>query len=358
MRRRTPLIPVAVAALALLATAFAPPASAAPEEEVATGLIGPLSLAVAPDGTAFVAQSFVGVLTEAVPGGAQTDIYADEGGREVAGVSVEGDILTFTTTGLDHKNPSAHVYQLGPDGQHTLANVWKYEKANNPDGGTKYGLVGTSKSCKKKTPKFLHPYKGILESHPYATNVDAEGVTYLADAAGNSILSITDAGAIDTVAVIPPVKVKPTKKIRNTYDLPKCTKGGTIKLEGVPTDVEMGPDGNLYVTSLPGGPEDDSLGHNGAVYQVNPTTGAVVKSAGGLVTPTGLAIGPTGTAYISLLGPGLIMQQPFGGEPSVFAEVPFPGDVEVIDGYVYATETNLAGANENGGRVLRWSLAD
>jgi len=120
----------------------------------------------------------------------------------------------------------------------------------------------------------------------------------------------------------------------------------------------MGPDGNLYVTSLPGGPEDHSLGLNGAVYQVNPTTGAVAKSAGGLATPTGLAIGPTGTAYISLLGPGLIMQQPFGGEPSVFAEVPFPGDVEVIDGYVYATETNLIGSNENGGRVLRWSLTD
>ena len=40
-------------------------------------------------------------------------------------------------------------------------------------------------------------------------------------------------------------------------------------------------------------------------------------------------------------GPALIMQQPFGGEPSVFAEVPFPGDVEIIDGYVYATETDL-----------------
>ena len=43
----------------------------------------------------------------------------------------------------------------------------------------------------------------------------------------------------------------------------------------MPTDVELGPDGWLYVSSLPGGPEDGSLGAQGRVYKVNPETGEV-----------------------------------------------------------------------------------
>lgn len=348
MSRRSTLIAAAVTALSLLGTVVAPAAHAGAPEEVATGLAGPLSVAVAPDGTAYVAQSFASLLTEAVPGGAQTDIYADEGQREVAGVSVEGDVVTFTTTGYGDQ-PSAHVYQLSPGGQVMLANTWQYEKAHNPDGNVRYGIKGLKRSCKKKVSKYLRPYRGIKESHPYATNVDADGITYVADAAANAILSVTDEGVIDTVAVLPPTSIKITKKVRNDYGLAKCTKGKMWRGEGVPTDVEMGPDGNLYVTSLPGGHEMD-----GRVYQIDPGTGSTVEIIGDLVMPTGLAIAPNGTAYVAMLGAGVIMQKPFGGEPSVFAELPFPGDVEVIDGWVYATETNLDGSNEEGGRVLRW----
>ena len=35
-----------------------------------------------------------------------------------------------------------------------------------------------------------------------------------------------------------------------------------------------GPDGRLYVTSLPGGPEDPSLGARGAIFRVTPSTGS------------------------------------------------------------------------------------
>ena len=66
--------------------------------------------------------------------------------------------------------------------------------------------------------------------------------------------------------------------------------GKTFNGEPVPTDVELGPDGNLYVTTLGGG-----LGEQlplGAVYRVDPASGKVTKMAGGLMSPVGIAIEP------------------------------------------------------------------
>jgi len=354
--RRTPLIPVAVAAVSLLATAFAPAANAAEPEELATGLVSPLSLAVAEDGTVYVAQNFAGLLTKV---GAEAPIYADPNGSEVGAVEVAGDVVTFATTGGTPKKPSAKVWTIEGAGAPTqLADLWAFEKSRNPDGKVKYGIQRLSKSCIKKIPKRkrqgIVAYRGIKESHPYATAIGGD-TTYVADAAANAIFGISD-GALDTVAVIPPVRVEVTKKLRKSFGLPKCVQGKTFKSESVPTDVELGPDGNLYVTTLGGG-----LGEQmplGAVYRVDPATGKVARMAGGLMSPVGIAIEPDGTSYISLLFPGLVMTQELGGAPEVFAEVPFPGDVEVSDGSVYVTQTDLTndGSSPPAGKVLKFDV--
>ena len=59
-----------------------------------------------------------------------------------------------------------------------------------------------------------------------------------------------------------------------------CTVGHKFYFEPVPTDVEVH-DGLLYVTTLPGGPEDPSLGARGKVYTVDPATGDVTKIGSG-----------------------------------------------------------------------------
>ena len=360
MRRRTALLPVAVGAVSLVATAFAPAANAA-QEEVVGGLVTPLSVAVADDGTVYASQNFAGKLTKKAPDQEAAVVY-EAPGSEVGAVSVSGDVVTFATTGMGPK-PSAKLWTMrGAESTATVvANLWGYERKNNPDGNRKYGVIGLSKSCIASIPKKMRhglvAYKGVQESHPYATYV-AGGTTYVADAAANAIFSVTDAG-VSTVAVLPATKIEVTKKIRKAFGLPKCVQGKTFRAEPVPTDVEMGPDGNLYVTSLPGGPEDPSMGANGAVYRVNPTSGAVQKTAGGLLSPVGIAIEPNGTAYVSMLFPSVIMKQPLGGEPVPFAEVPFPGDVEYKDGFVYATETDLMNEDPTApaGKVLRWATA-
>ena len=351
MRRRVTNISVAAAAFTLLGTMLTP-AQAGVQETVADGLISPLSVAVSGDGTVYVSQNFAGRLTRVSPEGQKSRVYTDPDRSEVGAVSVTGEDVTFATTGGTRKKPTANLWQISGAGDPTkLANLFRYEKRNNPDSIRNYGLKAGERSL-SKVPRFIRPYSGRVESHPYATALGT-GVTYVADAAGNSVLAVTDAG-VSTVAVLPVTKVKITRATKREFDLHKCVIGKTYRAEGVPTDVELGPDGNLYVTSLPGVPGEG--GPFGRIYQINPDTGDLSKEADGLVSPTGLAISPTGTAYIAQLFAGTILEVPLGGEPSTFAEVPFPGDVEFSDGFVYATKTDLTndGTSPPAGKVLRW----
>jgi hypothetical protein len=359
MRRRVLAAPLAALSVALLGSMLASPADAGVvTDEVVSGLVGPLSVAVDGDGTIYVSQNFAGVLTKAVPGNDPVTIFHTTDGSEVGAVSVEDGVVTFgTTTGSEATHTGRLWQKAGNAPAAMLLNTTNYETKHNPDGDQKYGFFRITKSCRAKAPKALARYSGLVDSHPYGSDM-AGDTTYLADAGGNDIVAITDAGP-STVAVLPPTRIKITEARQKAAGLPRCTRGGTFRAEPVPTDVEVGPDGNLYVTSLPGGPEDGSLGANGHVYQIVPGTGAVTRLPGpGLVSPTGIAINPsTGTAYISMLFPGVILQVPLGGSPSVFQSVPFPGDVDFANGNVYVTRSDLTndGSSPPNGAVLEFA---
>ena len=70
MLRYRRLVPTGAAAASLaLVAGLAGPALAATPDEVATGLISPLSLAVAEDGTVYVTQNFAGMLSDGIADG-------------------------------------------------------------------------------------------------------------------------------------------------------------------------------------------------------------------------------------------------------------------------------------------------
>ena len=365
--RRTPLITLAAAAaVSLLGTTLAP-AHASEPDEVLGGLPGGvLSLAVAGDGTVYASQNFMGIINQVMPGGEPTQVYADEGGREIGGLSVDGDVLTFTATSQGGP-ANARVYTLTPDGaggldQEEIADTWAFEKADNPDGRTTYGIPGLSKSCKKDIPKEVRPfvtaYKGIKESHPYATTT-AGGVTYVADAAGNAILAV-EGGEVSTFAVLPPVKVKVTKQFRKGMGLPKCTQGKTYKGEPVPTDVELH-DGDLYVTTIGGG-----LGEQmplGTIYRIS-AAGKVSKVTGGLSMPVGLAISDAGDFWVSSLAEhaedGGVLKNPDAFSVEEFFPIAASGDVDIHDGDFYVARTGLFDPEEgpSTGAVLRHPLVE
>jgi len=134
-------------------------------------------------------------------------------------------------------------------------------------------------------------------------------------------------GSISTVAVLPAVPLVVTADAAEMNGLPDCTVGETYYFEPVPTDVELGPDGLLYVSLLPGGPEDPSLGARGRVVTVNPHNGNIRTIAKGFAGATNLAVSGRGTVYVAELFGGQVSRVEDGG-PVPVAELPFPAGLE------------------------------
>lgn len=363
MSRRTKLttslatLALAGAGLGAVATGTANAEAAAKPraETLAAGLVSPLSLAVSQDGTRYVTQNFAGTLNRQKPGQKKTKvIYANKDGFEVGAISERRGSLRFA---LSKNGRRGTVMAVGNSGKaFPIANLGRYEKKNNPDGSRAYGFRGLSEECLSQMSPEGPPagYRGIVETHPYATLM-AGGTTYVADAAANAIFAIPRAGKVTTVAVLPGTPVKVTAAMAEAFGFPSCVAGKRYWFEPVPTDVEMGPDGNLYVTSLPGGPEDPSLGANGRVYRVNPRTGSVTKVGVGLVSATGLAVARNGDIFVAELFRGRISKIKAGtSTPRTLVNVPLPADVELRGGDLFATIKALPGENEPpAGEVVR-----
>jgi hypothetical protein len=148
-------------------------------------------------------------------------------------------------------------------------------------------------------------------------------------------VSVDRNGNVKTVAVLPPQSpVIATAAAAETAGLPPCVVGATFVAEPVPTDVEVGHDGSLYVSTLPGGPEDSSLGARGSVYKVNPWTGTSTLIATGLLGAVNLALSPSGTIYVSELF-GDQVSKIVNGSPVPVVSVPQPSALEWSRGRLY-----------------------
>lgn len=313
-------------------------------------LASPLSVAVTSNGIRYVSQNFSGTLLRQRPGGKARPVYQAERGTEVGAVSVRRGVVTFATTVVTPNGHQTSLMRLRKNGKAVeLADLDRHERRTNPDGRVEYGFPKIGEGCASQLPDtFRAEYDGIVDSHPYSTT-SLGNRTWVADAGSNAVLTVRG-GAVETLAVLPRIPVTITKRAAAANDLPDCVVGKTYRFESVPTDVELGPDGRLYVAALPGGPEDGSTGAQGRVFRVGPKTGAVKQVAKGLLGATGLAVAPRGTLYVAELVGGRIAKVPAGSrKPKRLLSIGLPGDVELVDGTLYATADVLAPA----GRLVR-----
>jgi len=388
--RLTAPLTATVTTLALSAAALtaASPAGAAPDDPrpVMKGLLSPLSAAVAGNGTAYVSQNFAGQLLRKRPGRKARTVYtASVPGTEVGAVSVRRGTVVFATT-APLPEPAARrgegfagnafvqglatgaradtdnwLHRIGRKGKvRKVANLSRHERRRNPDAGVTYGVRGISDECAAQFPAEVPAsYTGIVESHPYAT-YQAGRKTYVADAAANAILSVSRKGRIRTVGVLPGNDIVITPSLAGAFGIPECAVGEKYWFEGVPTDVEVGERGRLYVTSLPGGPEDPSLGERGSIFRVNPRTGRVRRVVEELMSPTGLAVAPNGDMYVAELFANRISRVRAGRQVArAWTKQPMPGDVEWSRRGIHATVNVLSGlSGEPGdtpaGKLVRW----
>lgn len=338
-----------------------PPATAT----LADGLLSPLSLAAGRHGL-YVTQNFAGILNKVKSNG-DPKVLHSSGGPEVGSVSLYKDTVYFSegAGGMDGQPNEQWIKSLDNHRKASpkkIADIAAYEAKRNPDGRITYGFRHVrDQRCLDQIPEGIPgKYKGQVDSHVYATAVDKRSI-YVADAGANAILKVDKRSKrVSTVAVLPATSVRITAVLAAGMGLPDCVVGEKYYLEPVPTDVEFGKHGWLYVTSLPGGPEDGSLGALGRVYKVHSGSGKVVQLASGFSGATNLAVSSRGDIYVAeMFGNKISVVKKGYHKPRTLFEATAPGALEIHDNRLYATTHALpdfTGQTPPAGKILKIKL--
>ena len=300
---------VLVAAIAAVGLVLATPAMAsaghrprpAPDPVVrSTQVVAPFNIDLAKN-TVYVADGFANVVGTLARDGSIMPTVSPAPGASGVELSRDGRTLAFTTTdGGPGEITASGLHLWGARGSQVYADTLAYETAKNPDKGVSYGVTDPSTCVSDALTAAGLPvsYTGAVDSHAYS--VTQWGKRWIvADAGANALLTVDNRGTVGTLAVLPAQPATITADMAAAVGLPDCVVGVTYRFEAVPTDVEVGRDGMLYVTTLPGGPESPVFGTRGALWRVNPWNGSVKLIAGGFLGATNLAIGTRGEIYVA-----------------------------------------------------------
>ncbi len=311
MRARTRVANWLITPVLLCGVLLLGPAGAAAQVEcvtLAAGLLNPKFVAVADDGTAYVTEAGTGgaEVLPAPPGaqgppatrgltGRVTAIAPDGSRRVVAGdlpsygltgpagivaaggalwVAVGGPVPFGPPPPTQLPNETAVLrVDPRPAAVATVADIGAYERANNPD-------------------TFL------VASNLYGLALGADGLLYVADAAGNALYQVDPrSGSLGLVAVFSGIPVT-RADIPAPRPLENPDRGGRAEIDPVPTGVGVGPGGALYVGNLAGG----LVPGKGRVLRVGAGDPAqLTPVATGLFTVQGVAVSPDGLLYASQL---------------------------------------------------------
>jgi len=337
------------------------PPTASDPVTIAEGLVTPLSLEVDRQRVSYVSQNFApnaeglpaGQLTRVARDGTTSTLAEAPPGQEITAVSSrDGYVYYAQIDGAAHTSGSMVRVPEGGGTPEPFADLYAHEAEENPDGDVGYGFVGLTPECEALFPPaggMITPpvYTGTVDIHPYAS-LALNNAIFVADAGANAITRVDYDGTVSTVAVLPaqePYEV--TEEVIASYPpeyvVPDCALGSTVIPEAVPTDIEIGPDGWLYVTLLPGGPETPGFEGRASVYKVNQKTGEVKLVATGFTSATGLAVATDGTIYVTEIFSGpdasgqISVLEKGATEPAPLIAVPNPAAIEIRSNRLFVT---------------------
>ena len=301
-----------------------------PTPKVLTTAVGaPFNLEVR-HGAVLVADGGPGLIGKVKADGTVKTLVSGVVGASGVALSPDGRYLAYTDTDGGPAGITASGLTIaGPRAFQVRADTLAHETSKNPDKAIHYGVDNPSQCVTDELRKVGFPvsYTGLIDSHAYSVAAYGKGFV-VADAGANALFRVSRTGEVSTLAVLPAHPAKITAAAASSLGLDNCVVGVTYTFEAVPTDVEVGRDGYLYVTTLPGGPEDPSLGARGKVYRVNPWTGKVKEVASGLLGPTNLALA-NGKIYVAELFAGRISVIQHG---KVAEYLPLPGALAIEAG--------------------------
>ena len=311
-------------------------------------VVAPFSLALN-KGRVYVADGGTGLVSRLVRGELRTVATGPTRPGDVSGLDLSrnGRYLAYTTT-ADEEHTKTTLEIVGPLGSRVSADLAGYEARVNPDNIRSYGVDNPSQCVRDAFEDMENgapvKYQGAVDSHPYA--VASYGRKWVvADAGGNDLLWVNRKGKVSTAAVLPRQPLFITRAIATSLGLPDCVVGVTYNFEAVPTDVEVGKDGYLYVSILAGGPESPALGARSRVYRVDPDTGRSTRVGNKLSGATNLAVAKDGTIYVAELFAGRISKL-VDGLPTTYVALPNALSVEVAPHALWAG--TFIGTDEEG----------
>jgi hypothetical protein len=324
-------------------------------QTLTTDVLGPLQIAVGPHKSVYVADDFAAVLKRV---GTKKPLFTAPKGYEVAGVDVSKDgTVAFTWGDQEH-----HIFYLTVmrHGKKVLtADIGKFERKYNPDKHVWYGAQTNNKACLTELAKVTGgpaKYHGVVDTHAYSVKSVGRGWV-VGDAAGNDLLSVNRWGKVSLLKLLPPQPYKITAAAAKAMGVPDCV-GVTYNFEPVPTDVEQGRDGRLYVTTLPGGPEGNSpLGPRGSVWRLDCNGHRLTRLATGFSGATNLAITTSGRVLVAEIFAGRISTIEHG-RPAPVIDLPGVASVEFANHAIYAGATGPIGENgpSGNGKVVKISV--
>lgn len=299
-----------------------------------TAVQAPFHLAMS-NGSVLVADGGLDVVGKIGAGGRLVTVARGPQPGEVAGVATGADgAIAYTFTAYADGSTGATVRTGSAT---TTVSTSSFEAANNPDRGHHYGVKNPTQ-CQIDAIKAIggQPrYHGLIDSHPYdIINLGSDYV--IADAAGNDLLRMKPDGSLSVLSALPVQPFTFTPDVVASLGLPDCMNNVTYKFEPVPTGLSMGADGWIYVSMLPGGPEDPSFGARGSVYKVNPATGQALRVATGFSGATDVSVGAGGNVYVAELFAGQVTRIAPNGTRSVVTSLPGVVSVEYGSGHLYA----------------------
>jgi hypothetical protein len=166
-------------------------------------------------------------------------------GASLNGLAALGKSNFFAAAGGPDQAVGAKIYRINPGGQTVIGDIEEYEQRVDVDANK--GVMWKNTLCEAAGPFTAGP-----QSNPYHLTTDKSDIL-VADAAGNSLLSVKKNGHIDWVAVFTPPTENGGSSVNpeDWMELFSVT-GLTCYVQPVPTAVAIGPDGDYYVGELTG----------------------------------------------------------------------------------------------------------
>lgn len=228
-----------------------------------------------------------------------------------------------------------------------FADLMKAELRLNPDGQTQFGPDGAPLDA------LSNPFS-IIAARGWP------GGLLVADGGANVVWRVGATGRVTPFFVPPTVNTGACEGRPNNDEK-------TVGCDAVPTGLAYGPGNRLYVSALTG----EAPGE-GRVYVLNGRTGRLLKVISGFTAPTGVAVRPDGTIYISEVLEGMPQGEPGPDfDPSAVgqvvrvspwgkratAQVTMPTGVLWKDGALYSSAWSIAAflGISDAGQVVRVS---